>query len=216
MTDVSNFNNQSAGEEIFNAIVHGVGALLAIAGTTVLIVQAALYNDAWAVVASCLYGFSLIFLYVMSTLYHALTNRRAKKVFQIFDHCSIFILILGSYIPICLVLLRSTVGWVLFGLNALLAVLGIVANAVSLQRWHKVSLLAYLLMGWSVLLALRPLLEVASGGGLTLLVTGGLCYTVGVFFYQASRPRYMHGIWHLLVLAGSTFHYFFILLYIIR
>ena len=178
MTDVSNFNNQSAGEEIFNAIVHGVGALLAIAGTTVLIVQAALYNDAWAVVASCLYGFSLIFLYVMSTLYHALTNRRAKKVFQIFDHCSIFILILGSYIPICLVLLRSTVGWVLFGL--------------------------------------KPLLEAASGGGLALLVAGGLCYTVGVFFYQASRPRYMHGIWHLLVLAGSAFHYFFILLYIIR
>lgn len=213
MTNVDNFNDQSIGEEIANAISHGLGAVLAIAGAAVLVVYSCLYSDTTGIVSASAYGFSLIFLFLMSTLYHALTNPRAKKVFQIFDHCSIFILIIGSYVPICLSLLRGTLGRSIFFINVVFAVLGIVANAISVKRWHKLSLVLYLLMGWSVVFALQPLFQLVSWGGLLLLVGGGILYSVGVLFYRAEKPRFMHTIWHLFVLAGSALHYFFILFY---
>ena len=213
MTDVSNFNNQSTGEEIGNAVTHGVGALLAAAGTAVMIVRACLTSDAIGVVSASIYGFSMIFLYTMSCLYHALTNLRAKKVFQVFDHCSIFLLIVGSYTPICLSLLRGAWGWALWGANLGLGVLGIVFNAINVKKYHRASLVLYLLMGWSVVIAAVPLLPKLTLPGLLLLVGGGLCYSFGVPFYKAERPRYMHFIWHLFVLAGSVLHYFFILYY---
>ena len=137
MEEVRNFNNQSLGEEISNAISHGVGALLSIAGTVVLIVRAAMMGRAIGVVSAALYGASLILLYTFSSLYHSLTHRGAKRVFQVFDHCSIFILILGTYIPICLTLLGGWVGWTIFGVIAACAVVGIVFNSVNLARWHR-------------------------------------------------------------------------------
>ena len=215
MTDVSKFNNQSLGEEIGNAVTHGVGALLAVAGTVVLIVNACLYGDIWVIVSASIYGGSLIVLYSMSTLYHSFTNNTVKKVFQVFDHSSIFLLIIGSYAPICLVSLRDTVGWTVFGFNAVIALVGIVFTSISVEKSHKAALVCYLLMGWSIVFAAKPLLAAIPTQGLLLFLTGGIFYTVGVGFYRSTKSRFMHMIWHFFVMAGSIFHYFVILLYII-
>jgi hemolysin III len=186
---------------------------LAIAGTPVLIVYAALHGDALSVVSASLYGASMILLYLFSTLYHSITNKSGKRVLQVFDHCSIFILILGTYIPVTLGLIRGWLGWTLFGINAAVALIGIVLNAVSVQKFHKFSLLLYLLSGWSVLPAIKPLLSLITPGGFALVLAGGLFYTVGVWFYRREEVRYMHLVWHLFVLAGSICHYFFVLFY---
>ncbi len=204
---------QTLGEEIANSISHGVGALLAIAGTVIAIVSAAVNTSSIGVVSAALYGASLILLYMFSTLYHSLTNVSAKRVFRIFDHCSIFILILGSYIPICLTLIGGALGWVLFGVNAFCTVLGIVFNSINLDRWSKASLVLYLIMGWSIVFSIKPFLAVVDKSGLPLLVLGGIAYTLGIIFYKA-KPKYMHFIWHLFVLAGSVLQYFFILFYV--
>ena len=143
MTNLNSLNRQSLGEEIANAVSHGIGTLLAVIGTVILIVYAAYNSSVSGVVSASIYGFCLIFLYLMSTLYHALTNNTAKKIFQVLDHCSIFLLILGSYVPICLVLLPPELGWRLLGINLLLTVVGITLNAISLNKWKKLSLLLY-------------------------------------------------------------------------
>ena len=214
--EIAKFNNQCMGEEIANAITHGVGTLLAIAGTAVAIVYAYFYGDAMSIVSASLYGAGLIILYLSSTLYHSLTNIKAKKVFQVFDHCSIFILILSSYIPISLSLIRGALGWWLFGFNAACTVLGVVLNAINIKRFHKLSMVLYLLMGWSVIFVAYPVLSKIPTAGLALLITGGLCYTGGIAFFVMKKPRYMHSVWHLFVLTGSVLHYFYILLYIIK
>lgn len=207
---------QSMGEEIANAITHGVGTLLAIAGTVVAIVYAALHGDAMSVVSASLYGSGLILLYLFSTLYHSLTNKRAKRVFRIFDHCSIFLLILSSYIPVCLSLLRGALGWVLFGINAFCMVLGIVLNSISLERWNKLSMILYIVMGWSALFVIYPIITAVPVAGICLLVGGGLSYTLGVIFYKLPQYRYMHSVWHLFVLGGSVLQYFFMLFYTLK
>lgn len=204
---------QTLGEEIANAVSHGVGALLAIAGTAVAIVVAALNSSVIGVVSACLYGASLIMLYLFSTLYHSITHIGAKRVFRVFDHCSIFVLILGSYIPICLTLIGGTLGWVLFGVNALCTMLGVMFNIINLDRWSKASMVLYLIMGWSILFSMKPFLAVVDKSGLPLLVAGGVSYTLGIIFYKA-KPKYMHFVWHLFVLAGSVLQYLFILIYI--
>ena len=211
--DVANFNRQSPKEELYNAISHGLGTVLAIAGLPVLVVWAAIHGDAMSVVCASLYGASLVMLYLFSTLYHAITNRSAKRVLQVFDHCSIFILILGTYIPVTLGLIRGALGWTLFGLNVAAAVVGIVLNAVSVKKFHKFSLLMYLLMGWSVLPAVWPLLSVLPAAGFALALLGGVLYTGGVYFYRREDKRLMHLIWHFFVLGGSVAHYFLVLFY---
>ncbi len=212
-TDVARFNRQSPGEEIANSISHGLGALLAIAGMPILIVWATMHGDALSIVSASLYGSSLILLYLFSTLYHSITNQTGKRVLQVFDHSSIFILILGTYIPVTLGLLRGWLGWTLFGINAAVAVLGITLNAVSVRRFHKLSLVLYLLSGWSVLPAIKPVAALLDLPGFILVLAGGLFYTIGVIFYRKEEVRYMHLVWHLFVLAGSLCHYFFVLFY---
>ncbi len=207
------YNTQSLGEEIANAVSHGVGSLLAIAATVIVIVFAAVKSDAMSVVAVSLYGSSLIILYTFSSLYHSLTNFTAKRVFQIFDHCSIFILILGTYTPICLNLLRGAQGWTLFGINAFCTVVGIVLNSINLDRWHKLSLVLYVIMGWSVIASMKTVISLTPKNGLIFLFSGGIAYTVGIIFYKLKNVKYMHFVWHLFVLAGSILHYFFILFY---
>ncbi len=202
---------QTLGEEIANAVSHGVGALLAIAGSVVLIVFASLRSDAIGTVSACLYGASLILLYTFSSLYHSLTNVTAKKVFRIFDHCTIFLLILGSYIPVCLTMIRGAVGWVIFGVNTFCTVLGIVFNAINLNKWKKASMVLYLIMGWMIIFSLKPLLNVITIPEFLLELAGGLCYTLGIIFYKNKNLKYMHFIWHLFVLAGSILQYFFVL-----
>ena len=215
MTNLNSLNRQSLGEEIANAVSHGIGTLLAVIGTVILIVYAAYNSSVSGVVSASIYGFCLIFLYLMSTLYHALTNNTAKKIFQVLDHCSIFLLILGSYVPICLVLLPPELGWRLLGINLLLTVVGITLNAISLNKWKKLSLLLYVFMGWSVIIALPYLWRMLSADALTLLVSGGLAYTIGIFFYADKKHRFMLPVWHLFVMAGSALHYFFVLYFVL-
>ena len=199
------------GEEIFNSVSHGVGGLLAIAGTAVLIVFAALYSDAWAVVSASIYGASLIVLYTMSTLYHAITNCKAKGFFRIMDHNTIFFLIAGTYTPYTLVTLRGALGWTLFGIVWGAAVLGIVLNSIDLERFKKLSMVCYVAMGWVIILAIKPMKDGLSSLSLTFLLIGGLFYTVGIVFYAVKKVKYFHSVWHLFTVAGSIFHFFSVL-----
>lgn len=196
------------GEEIFNSVSHGVGGGLSIAGTVVLIVLAAIHSDAWGVVSSAIFGASLIILYTMSTLYHAITNPRAKAFFRIMDHNTIFFLIAGTYTPITLVPLRGALGWVLFGIVWGAAVLGIVFNSIDLEKFRKPSVVCYIAMGWVIVIAIKPMLQKVNPLSLWFLLIGGLFYTVGVIFYVKKKKKYFHSIWHLFTIAGSVFHYF--------
>ncbi len=202
------------GEEIFNSVSHGTGGLLAIAGTAVLIVVAAIYSDAWGVVSSSVYGASLIILYTMSTLYHAITNDKAKKFFRIMDHDTIFFLIAGTYTPITLVPLRGPLGWVLFGIVWGAAILGIVLNSIDLEKFRKPSVVCYVAMGWVIVAAIKPMLEKVSPISLWFLLIGGLFYTVGIIFYAKKNIKFFHSVWHLFTIGGSVFHYFAILIMI--
>lgn len=200
------------GEEIFNSVSHGTGGALSIAGTVVLIVCAAIYSDALGVISSCIYGASLIILYTMSTLYHAITNEKAKKIFRIMDHNTIFFLIAGTYTPITLAFLRGAVGWILFAVVWLAAIVGIVLNSIDLERFRKPSVVCYVLMGWVIIFAVKPLFTSVPTISLVFLLIGGIFYTVGVIFYAIKKVRYFHSVWHLFTVAGSVFHYFAILL----
>lgn len=210
MTETKNkpAKRYTLGEEIFNSVSHGTGSLLAIGGTVVLIVFTAIYADAWAVVSSAIYGASLIILYTMSTLYHAITNEKAKKFFRIMDHNTIFFLIAGTYTPITLAILRGALGWVLFGIVWGAAILGIVLNSIDLEKFRKPSVVCYILMGWVIIFAIKPMLNVMPKISLIFLLLGGVFYTVGVIFYAIKKIRYFHSIWHLFTIAGSVFHYF--------
>ena len=200
------------GEEIFNAVSHGAGGLLAIAGTVVLIVLCAIYSNAWAVVSVCIYGASLIILYTMSTLYHAISHERAKRFFRIMDHNTIFFLIAGTYTPFTLVSLHGKTGWILFGVVWGAAIAGITLNSVNLEKYRKPSIVCYVLMGWVILFAIKPMLEAVPKMSMIFLLVGGILYTVGIIFYAVKKLRYFHSVWHLFTIAGSIFHYFSVLL----
>lgn len=203
------------GEEIFNSVSHGVGTLLAIAGTAVLIVLAAIHGGAWEVVSCAIFGASLILLYTMSTLYHALTNKHVKSFFRIMDHDTIFFLIAGTYTPITLIPLRGVVGWVLFGVIWGAAILGIVMNSINLEKFRKPSIICYALMGWAVIFAIKPMLRHCTPLSLWFLLIGGLCYTGGIVFYVIKSKKYFHSIWHIFTVAGSVFHYFSVVLMVV-
>lgn len=204
--------NQTPGEEIANAVSHGIGAAFAIAGTVIMIIYAALNSTVTGIVSASLYGACLILLYMSSCLYHSFTGR-VKKLFRVFDHCSIFILILGTYIPASLMLVGGARGWVLLGINVALATVGIVFNSINLERWRRYSVLLYVIMGWSIIAVSFETLTAMPSTGLALLIEGGIAYTVGIIFYALKRPKYLHFVWHLFVLSGSILHYFFVLYY---
>lgn len=213
---MSKFKKYTLGEEIFNSVTHGVGAGLSIAGTVVLIVFSAIYGNAWAVVSSSIYGASLIILYTMSTLYHSLTNEKAKKFFQIMDHNTIFLLIAGTYTPITLYILGGVVGWVLFGIVWGAAVIGITANSINLEKAKIPSIFCYVATGWVIIFAIKPLMaKIPFISGLFLII-GGAFYTLGIIFYAIKKVKYFHSVWHLFTIGGSVFHYFSILLAVIN
>lgn len=200
--------------ERFNSISHLVGVFLAVAGAAVLITHASLQGDAWRIVAFSVYGAMLIALYLASTLYHSLMGR-AKAVFQKLDHCSIYLLIAGSYTPFALVSLRGPWGWALLGVVWSLAVLGIAQEIWLARGARRLSLVLYVLMGWLALVAVVPLWNALGPGGFAWLAAGGALYTVGIAFYATDhRVRHGHGIWHLFVLGGSACHFFTFLLYV--
>ena len=208
------------GEEIFNMVSHIVGGAAGITALVLCVIFAAIHKIVYGVVGSAIYGASMIILYTMSSIYHGLNpSLTAKKVFQIIDHCSIFILIAGTYTPITLCTLREynpVLGWTLFGIVWAAAIVGITLNAIDLKSFHKFSAACYLIMGWSVLGAWKAVPYMIENGGIALLVTGGVCYTVGaLFYYFLKKKRYMHSVFHLFVLAGSILHMFYIMFYII-
>ena len=208
---------QSLGEEIANAVSHGVGTLLSIAGMVILIVTACRNKmGGIAVVSAALYGSGLTLLYTASSLYHSLTNKTAKKVFRIFDHCSIFLLILSSYIPIFLVVIKGALGWTMFGISVFCTVLGIVFNSINLERWDRASQVLYIVMGWQALMIIKPIYNAFDTTEFVFLILGGIAYTLGTVFYRNHKLKYMHFVWHIFVLAGSILHYFMILHFYMR
>jgi len=201
--------------EKFNAITHLVGAILAVAGTVVLIVLATLQGDPWKIVSVSIYGATLILLYSFSSLYHSLRGR-AKNILRELDHHSIYLLIAGSYTPFCLVSLRGPWGWSLFGVVWGLAVIGSLQELWLKDSARILSVLIYIVMGWVAIVALFQLLHVLGPVGFAWLVAGGLFYTIGIVFYVIdTRLTHAHGIWHLFVLAGSASQYVAILFYVL-
>lgn len=195
-------------EEIWNALTHGVGAVLALAGAIVLVVIAALYGDAWSVTGAAVYGTSMVVLFLASTLYHSTRKPSLRYAFKVFDHCAIFLLIAGTYTPFLLVNMRGTLGWTLFAIIWGLAVAGITFQLVLGNRYKGLQVATYLGMGWLVVVAATELPSMLAVTELSLLVAGGIAYTLGVIFYLGHRIPFNHAIWHLFVLAGGALHYF--------
>lgn len=203
---------QTRGEEIANTISHGLGAVMALAGAVPLAVRGILSGSAKTGFSLTAYGISLVLLYTASAVYHGVQNPEIKRRLRVMDHCSIFVLILGTYVPMSLLVVGGRLGWTLFLTNTTLAAVGITLNAIDLKRFDKVSLALYALMGWLVVLAMKAVVSALPPMGLALLVSGGVAYTVGILFYKA-KGKYMHFVWHLFVLAGSVLQFFCIALY---
>ncbi len=203
----------SLGEEIANSVSHGVGLLAAVAAAPVLVFSAVHSGGAARIVGTSVFAVTMVLLYLISTLYHALPRNRAKRIFQILDHAAIFLMIAGTYTPFTLGVLRSTWGWMLFGLVWSLALAGVIHTAVGGIRYPKLSTCLYLAMGWLILIAVKPLWLRVPTWGLLWLLAGGIAYTAGVAFYAAKRVRYSHFVWHLFVIAGTACHFIAVLRY---
>lgn len=202
------------GDILANAITHGIGAGLAIAGAAVLIV-ASTRGTAWHVVTCSIFAATLVLVYLCSTLYHSLVRTRARHVFQILDHASIYLLIAGTYTPFALVSLHSPLGWAIFGIEWALAVAGVIFKSFAVGRFEVASALVYLFQGWLAVFAIRPLVHAIGWHGIAWMGAGGLAYTLGIVFFAFDRLKYFHATWHIFVLAGSIAHFFAILFYVI-
>lgn len=209
---MNNVEDFSKGEEITNAILHGIGAGLAIAALVVLVVFASIRGNVWHIVSFSVYGATLVILYMSSTLYHSFRQGKAKDVFEIFDHSSIYLLIAGSYTPLALVALRGPLGWTIFGIVWGISVVGIVFKAFWVKKFVILSTVLYLTMGWLIIIAIKPLMSFMTNAGIVFLVLGGVLYSLGTIFYVWRKIKYHHAIWHLFVLGGSICHFFTILL----
>lgn len=213
MTDIKRY---TTGEEIFNSVSHGVSALGAVIGCTVMITLSACFGTGRAVASSIIFGLSLVTMYTMSTLYHAFPFERVKKLFRVFDHSSIPLLIAGSYTPFCLIALKdSPKGTVVVTVVWLCAAAAIALNVINLDRFEKYTLVIYIAMGWSVLFALNDIVAALPQPGFLLLLGGGLAYTAGIAFYKMTKVRYMHSVWHLFVTLGSLLHFLCVVMYVL-
>ncbi|MBD0383100.1 PAQR family membrane homeostasis protein TrhA [Paenibacillus sedimenti] len=202
-------------EERANAISHGIGVLLSIVALILLIVQASLRGDAWHIVSFSVFGVALVTLYSCSTLLHSVQHPKLKDVFEILDHSAIYLLIAGTYTPYLLVTLRGPFGWTFFGVIWGLALIGMVLKIFYVKRFIVLSTVCYILMGWLIVLAFKPLYMNLPFGGILWLIAGGLLYTFGTIFYLWRRVPYHHAIWHVFVLAGSISHFISIYGYVL-
>lgn len=205
----------SFGDELASSIIHGLGIVLSIAGLAILVAFAALHGNALAVVACAVFGSSLVLLYTASTLYHAIPAAAAKPTLRALDHIAIYLLIAGTYTPFTLIALPGAWGWSLFAAVWTLALAGSALELGFLKRYHKLAVLLYVGMGWIGMIAFEPLSQHLQTGGTTLLLAGGLAYTLGVPFYLWRKLPYHHALWHVFVLAGSVLHFLAVLLYVI-
>lgn len=211
--------NYSKGEEIFNMVSHIVGGALGIAALVLCIVFAAKSHSALAVVSSCIYGVTLIALYTMSSIYHGLHAGMGKKVMQVLDHCTIYFLIAGSYTPVLLVGMLPkypALAWTLFGIVWGCAIVACVLTAIDLKKYRVFSMICYLAMGWVIIFFIKQTYDIMGTGGIVLLITGGVAYTIGSILYGLGKKRkWMHSIFHLFILAGSILHFFAIIIYVL-
>jgi len=208
------------GEEITNMVTHILGGVLGVVALVLCVVRAALRGNVYGVVSCSIFGFSMILLYTMSSIYHGLNpQKKAKRVFQIIDHCSIFLLIAGTYTPIVLCAIReqsTALGWVIFGIIWGLTVIGIVLNSIDIKAFSKISLFGYIIMGWMVILTIKTVAQAIGVGGMYFLATGGIAYTIGAVLYAlGKKKRYMHSVFHVFTVIGSLLHFFCILFYVI-
>ena len=207
------------GEEIFNMTSHIVGGVLGIVATILCVIFASLNRNVYGIVSGAIYGSSLILLYTMSSIYHGLSPKLfSKKVFQVLDHCTIFVLIAGCYTPVALCNIRETnsiAGWSIFGFIWALAIIGIILNSIDLKKFKVFSMICYLLMGWCIIFRLDLLLQSVDPVGIALLVAGGIAYTIGAILYGIGKNhKYFHSIFHLFIVLGSLLQFFCILLYV--
>jgi len=202
-------------EELMNSITHGAGILLSITALVLLIVFSTSGGSVSHVVSCTIFGITLILLYTASTLYHSFRKPKIKQIFKVVDHSCIYLLIAGTYTPFLLVTLRGMLGWTMLGIIWFLAVAGVVFKIFFVHRFKIVSTIAYLLMGWIIVFAIKPLIDSLPSGGIVWLVAGGLAYTLGVIFYAWKKLPFNHAIWHLFVLAGSTCHFFAVTFYVL-
>lgn len=207
------------GEEIFNMTSHIVGGALGIVALVLCVVFAAVHGNGYGVVSGAIYGVTMVILYTMSSIYHGLNpKRKAKKVFQVLDHCSIYLLIAGSYTPFALCTLReysAALGWTIFGVIWFVAILGIILNSIDIKKFRVFSMICYLVMGWCIVFKINLLPELLGTAGFVLLLLGGLAYTIGAILYGLGKKhKYMHSVFHLFILLGSLLQFFTILLYV--
>ncbi len=202
-------------EELWNVITHGTGALLSIAALILLVTFSAVKGTKTDLAASIIFGVSLVLLYSASTIYHAAYRLKWKRILQKIDHLCIYVLIAGTYTPVALLGLKGVWGWSIFGFIWAFAIAGFIFKFSPLRKSEKLSLALYALMGWLIIIAIKPLIENVAPAALYFLLGGGLCYTFGIYFYAKEKIPYSHTIWHLFVLGGSTLHFFGIFLYLI-
>lgn len=207
--------NYEKKEEILNVISHGIGFLLSIAALVLLVVFASIKGTVWHIVSYSIYGSSLVILYLASTLFHWSKKPSRRLKLNVFDHASIYLLIAGTYTPLLLVTLRGPWGWSLFGVVWGMAIVGIVLKLFFTGRYNRISTLAYVIMGWVVIIALKPLINNLSTGGLIWLTMGGIIYSLGAIFYLLNKIPYNHAIFHLFVLGGSMAHFVTIFFYVL-
>ena len=204
------------GEELVNSISHGLGAAFGVVALVLCVVFSAKSGDAWKVVSSSVYGASMILLYTVSTLYHALGINRAKAVFRTLDHCTIYFLIAGTYTPYTLVSMRGPVGFTVFGVVWAAAICGIVFNAINVRKFRKLSMILYIATGWAVIFSVKTLIATVSPVGIWLLLAGGVLYTIGAVLYGVGKKKkYMHSVFHFFALGGSVCHFISIFAYVI-
>ncbi len=202
-----NHKEQSEKEELANAISHAVGLIAAIIAAPFLIYYSATHGDMFAVIGTTVFIITAMTLYLTSTLYHAVRHGKWKKILQMADHVAIFLLIAGTYTPFTLGVLHGTFGWIMFGLIWLMAITGIVFKLITGVKNIKIWVAFYLVMGWLIIIAIKPLLDAMALSGLLWIAAGGAAYTIGVIFYTMPQRKYTHFIWHLFVLAGTAFHF---------
>lgn len=200
-------------EEIANSISHGLGLLLALVAVPILVLAAIESGNLRFLVGVSVFGGTMVLLYLASTLYHSITHEAAKRLFRLFDHSAIFLLIAGSYTPFALGVLRGPWGWSLLAVVWTLAIVGITLKINKRTRHSRISIVLYVLMGWLALVAVKPIVMLIPTPGILLIFAGGLAYTGGLAFFAAHRIRYNHFIWHLFVIAGTTCHFFAVLWY---
>jgi len=216
VTEVKNgMSRYSLKEEIASSVIHGIGILLSLIALAVMLYYAIRYGSGWHIVGALVFGCGLIMAYTSSTLYHSFQKPKIKENFRTFDHISIFILIAATYTPLTLINLRGTWGWSIFAVVWGLALFGIVVECTALRRFRLASVLLYLGMGWTIVVAIKPLMALLQPRGMALLLAGGLFYSFGCIFYVWKKLPYNHAIWHLFVIGGSVCHFFAVLLYVL-